>query len=139
MENLIDLQQSYKQNQFSIEIRDYISAAEHSFVVHCESLLNEFKPYFEKKNQRILIEVLKDGVDKFLPGYISYVFIEIESHLGRHKIQLRIPIWSCQRTILGIPIAKKVPGSKVTGTLNTLKNAESVLREFIQDNLEKGS
>jgi hypothetical protein len=136
MENLKDLQHIYKQNQFSIEIREYIHAAEHSFVVHCESLINEFKPYFEKKNQRIRIEVLIDGEDKFLPGYISYVFIEID-HLGRHKIQLKVPIWSCQRTILGIPTSKNVPGSKVTGTLNTLKNAQNVLREFIEDNLKK--
>jgi hypothetical protein len=127
----------YSQSDFSDELNKMIISTEQSFVQHCSFLMNEFEPMFKKKNQRLHLELIKNGINLFTPGYVSLVLVEIEPHLEKYKIKIRIPIWKCQRTILGIPVTNNIPYSKITGTLNTLENAKNVFKEFILDNLKK--
>ncbi len=76
----------------------------------------------------------KYGTDPFKPRYFSFVSVEIE--IENYKIIIEVPIWKCQRYLLGISLSKNIPGSKVIGELVTLKAAMNVFREMIEDNLK---
>lgn len=54
-----------------------------------------------------------------------------------NKIIFEVPIWKCQRYLLGIPLSTKIPGSKVIGELVTLEEAKNVFREIIEDHLKQ--
>lgn len=135
--NSDELQMKFSQSQFSNEVKKLIESTEEDFVHHCDVLLKEFKPVFAEKKQRIYIEVIKNGTDVFSTDYISFVLIKIEPYQKNKSIRIELPIWRCQRSIMGIPIEINIPGSRIKGTLIKLKNAQNMFREFIQDNLKK--
>ncbi|ALC89087.1 hypothetical protein AM500_04225 [Bacillus sp. FJAT-18017] len=139
METLLynDLEMRCTQSQFSQEVKELVEATEQEFIQHCSALLEEYKPLFSKKNQRISIDVVKTKTDLFQPGYTSYVSINIEPHNEKYNINIALPIWRCERKLLGILVELNIPGSRTTGTLITLKNAQAMFREFIEDNLIK--
>ncbi|WP_028390077.1 hypothetical protein [Bacillus cihuensis] len=79
----------------------------------------------------------KYGTDPFKPRYFSFVSVEIEiENKMFNKIIFEVPIWKCQRYLLGIPLSTKIPGSKVIGELVTLEEAKNVFREIIEDHLK---
>ncbi|MGX2962027.1 hypothetical protein JNUCC23_22750 (plasmid) [Peribacillus sp. JNUCC 23] len=124
----------YLQRDFSLDLNELIKATEQSFYEHIELLLSEYTPTFTERNQSINLELKKYGTDPFKPGYFSFVSVEIE--LEKYKIIIEVPIWKCQRYLLGRSLSKNIPGSKIIGELVTLEEAKNVFREFIEDNLK---
>jgi hypothetical protein len=125
----------YSQINFTQELNRLIKNTEQKFIEYQELLLNEFTSVFDMRKQKISIYLNRVGKEPFEPGYISSIMVEIMKSQD-YRIKIEIPIWKCQRQIIGFPISRDIPGSKVTGKLITLDECQNVFREFIEDNLK---
>lgn len=70
-----------------------------------------------------------------MPGYSSSVSIAIAER-NKELIDIHtIKIWECERTFLGMPISKKIPGSNIIGELldESLEEIREELKGYIID------
>ncbi|WP_209369602.1 hypothetical protein [Priestia megaterium] len=128
----------YQQKDFTEELNLKIKNTESALKEHIEKLLNEKKSVFAKKKLEFYADFDKEGDDPFKPGYSSSVAISISDKTDKNDelIDLHIiKIWECERTLIGMPISKHIPGSKISGELldESLEEIKEELREYIEE------
>lgn len=125
----------FQQTDFTVELLEKIKNIEFTLKEYIEGLLREYKPFFAKKNLDFDAGFDKEGNDLFMPGYSSSISIGI-AEKNKELIDLHtIKIWECERFLLGMPVSKKIPGSKVIGELldETSEEIMEELKEFINE------
>jgi hypothetical protein len=132
----------YQQKDFTEELREKIKDTESELKKYVEKLLNENKSSFAKKNLELDIDFHKEGDDLFVPGYSSSVAIGIsdKNDIKGELIDLHIiKIWECERTLLGMPISKNIPGNKISGELldESFEEIKEELKEYIENVLQE--
>lgn len=106
-------------------------------------MLKGNKSVFAKKNFELDADFDKEGDDPFKPGYSSSVTIGVSDKNDKNGelIDLHIiKIWQCERTFLGMPISKNIPGSKIIGDLldESVEEIKGELKEYIEEFLNEG-
>jgi hypothetical protein len=132
----------YQQKDFTEELRKKIKNTESALKKHIEKLLNENKSVFAKKNLEFDADFDKEGDDPFMPGYSSSVAIGISDKTDKNGdlIDLHIiKIWECERNLLGMPVSKNIPGSKISGELldESFEEIKEELKDYIEDVLQE--
>jgi hypothetical protein len=127
----------YHQNDFSDALREEIKLRELKLKNLIEKLMIQYKPLLKKKNLTTDASFDQDGEDPFKPGYSSSVSLGISDKNGEPIDIHIIKIWNCERSFLGIPTVKKIPGSKITGDLldETYKEITEELNEYFSEYL----
>ncbi|MFE1242879.1 hypothetical protein ACFW35_02015 [Fictibacillus sp. NPDC058756] len=127
----------YYQKDFSAALREEIKKRESEFKNLLERLMIQYKPLFAKKNLNLDASFDQEGDDSFKPGYSSAISLGIADDTGEPIDIHIIKIWNCERTFLGIPTVKKLPGSKITGELldETYEGITEELNEYISEYL----
>ncbi|MDF2855823.1 MAG: hypothetical protein K0Q87_1674 [Neobacillus sp.] len=125
----------YQQKDFNTELKEIISNTEIALEDHIEKLLRENMSAFAKKNLDFDAGFDKEGNDPFKPGYSSSISIGIADRNGELIDLHIIKIWECERSLLGMPISKNIPGSKVIGELldESLEEVKKELKEYIRE------
>ncbi|WP_066060192.1 hypothetical protein [Robertmurraya korlensis] len=128
----------YQQKDFTEELKMKIKNIESTLIEHIEKLLNENKPVFAKKNLQFDADFNKEGDDPFKPGYSSSVAIGVSDKTDKNSepIDLHIiKIWECERILLGMPISKQIPGSKIIGELldESLEEIKEEFKEYFEE------
>ena len=132
----------YQQKDFTEELRSKIKNIELTLQKHIEKILNENKTVFAKKNLEFDADFAKEGDEPFVPGYTSSIAIGITDNINKNS-ELNdlhiIKIWECERTLLGMPVSKNIPGSKISGELldESLEEIKEELRDYIGDVLQE--
>lgn len=133
----------YQQKDFTSELKTRIQEMELSLKKHREILLRENKSIFDNRNLEFDIgfDAIR-GLDHFQPGYCSAISIGITDKINPTAELLNlhvIAIWECQRSLLGLPVTKNIPGSKIIGELadKSLKEIEEELKEYIEEFLSE--
>ena len=132
----------YQQKNFTQELKTKIQEMESALKEHREVVLRENKFIFENRNLEFYADFDLDGSDHFQPGYCSTISIGISDKFnsGGELINLHIiTIWECQRSILGLPISKNIPGNKITGEFldESLEEIKEELKETIEEFLSE--
>ncbi|WP_409295522.1 hypothetical protein V1498_19280 [Peribacillus sp. SCS-26] len=128
----------YQQPFFSEDVRSSIRQLEEAASQLIHELNQYYKPVFKEKKLHFAAELFREGDDCFVPGYESALILEIseeEELIGYHSTTL----WECQRTWLGLPVTKDVPGSRIWGELaeETMADIREELEEYIEEQLEE--
>lgn len=125
----------FQKTDFTEELKVKIKNTELTLKEYIESLLSEYKSVFASKSLEFDAGFDKEGNDPFIPGYWSTISIGIaeknEDLIGLHIIR----IWECERFFLGMPISKKIPGSKIIGELldESFEEVKAELNEYIDE------
>ncbi|MGK7377620.1 hypothetical protein ACSFXN_07235 [Planococcus sp. 1R117A] len=132
----------YQQKDFTSQLKTKIQEMESALKKHSEILSRENKSVFENRNLRFYAEFDVDGSDHFQPGYRSAVYLGIadKTDPDGELINLHvITIWKCERLMLGLPVSKNIPGSKIIGELvdESLKEIKEELKEYIEEFLSE--
>ncbi|WP_226536178.1 hypothetical protein [Fictibacillus halophilus] len=129
----------YYQKDFSAPLREEIKKRELEFKNLLERLMIQYKPLFAKKNLNLDASFDQEGEDPFKPGYSSAISLGIADDTGGPIDIHIIKIWNCERTFLGIPTVKKLPGSKITGELleETYEEITEELNEYFNEYLNE--
>lgn len=130
-----DLFMKFQQTDFTEELMEKIKNTELALKGYTESLLKEYKSTFAKKDFVFDAGFHQEGNDPFMPGYSSSVSIAI-AEKNKELIDIHtIKIWECERTFLGMPISKKIPGSNIIGELldEPLEEIKEELKGYILD------
>jgi hypothetical protein len=125
----------YQQRDFDEGLKEKIKRTERVFIDYIERLADEHASFFKKRDLDFEARFDQDGEDPFTPGYSSSLSIGI-AEKGGEIIDLHvIKIWECERSILGMPISKNVPGSKVTGEYldESIEEVKAELREYVKE------
>ncbi|MED1603627.1 hypothetical protein [Alkalihalophilus marmarensis] len=128
----------FQEKDFTLDLKEKINSIEIALYKLIEILLDEYKPTFAKKGLEFNAEFDRIGRNPFQPGYTSSISIGISDDEKEELTHLHtIKIWECERYFLGVPISKKIPGSKVTGELldETYEDIELELKAFIVEQL----
>ncbi|QGS68513.1 hypothetical protein CV093_08165 [Oceanobacillus sp. 143] len=98
-------------------------------------MLKENKSVFAKKNLDFDAGFNKEGNNPFKPDYSSSVSIGIADKNGELIDLHIIKIWECERSLLGMPISKNIPGSRIIGELldESLEEVKEELKEYIEE------
>jgi hypothetical protein len=125
----------YQHKDFNVDLQEMIKNIESTLKDHIERLLKENKSVFTKKN--LVFDAGFDivGNDPFKPGYSSSVSIGIADKSGELIDLHIIKKWECQRSLLGMPISKDFPGSKIIGELldESVEEVKMELKEYIEE------
>ncbi|ANU09080.1 hypothetical protein A1A1_00755 [Planococcus antarcticus DSM 14505] len=132
----------YQQKNFAEELKIKIQEMESALKEHSEIVLRENKFIFENRNLEFYVGFDLDGSDHFQPGYCSTISIGISDKFNPdgELINLHIiTIWECQRRVLGLPISKNIPGSKIIGEFpdESLEEIKEELKEYIEEFLNE--
>lgn len=132
----------YQQKDFTQELKMKIQEIESSLKKHSELLLSENKSIFDSRNLEFDAGFDIAGSDHFQPGYYSTISMSITDKINPTGELLNlhvITIWECQRTLLGLPVSKNIPGSKIIGELvdESLKEIKEELKEYIEEFLSE--
>lgn len=125
----------YQQRDFDEGLKEKIKRTERVFNDYIDRLADEHASLFGKRDWEFEARFDQEGEDPFTPGYSSCLSIGI-AEKGGELIDLHvIKIWECERSILGVPISKKVPGSKVTGEYldESIEEVKAELREYVRE------
>jgi hypothetical protein len=127
----------YQQRDFDEGLKEKIKCTERVFNDYSERLADDHASVFEKKGLEFEARFDQEGEDPFTPGYSSSLSIGIAEKGGEIIDLLVIKIWECERTILGMPISKNVPGSKVTGEYldESIEEVKAELKEYVMESL----
>ena len=110
---------------------------------HSELLLRKNKTIFEIRTLDFDAGFdIISGSDHFQPGYCSTISIGITDKINLTGELLNfhfITIWVCHRSLLGLPVTRYIPGSKIIGEFvdKSLKEIKEELREYIEEFLSK--
>lgn len=132
----------YQQKDFTQELKTKIQQMESPLKKHSETLLRENKSIFENRNLEVYADFDIDGLDYFQPGYCSSISIGIADKInppGEFINLHEIKIWECQRSLLGLPVSKNIPGSKIIGELvdESFEELKEELKEYIEEFLSE--
>lgn len=128
----------YTQKQFTEELYDRIKQTEQSLGSMLEETTQTYKSKFQKKSQQLESSLDQEGTHPFDPGYQSSLSIGISDEKGELLDLHTIVIWECQRTFLGLPTVKNIPGCKINGELldETINEIKAEWREYLEDLLK---
>lgn len=131
----------YQERDFNSDLLQKIKNTESVLKLHLEKLVSEYKPLIAKKNLKFDAEFAIDGNAPFKPGYSSSVSIGLADESGELIDLHIIKIWECERTLLGMPITKNIPGSRIIGELldESLEEIKVELKEYIEELLDDES
>ncbi|OOE14544.1 hypothetical protein [Fictibacillus arsenicus] len=129
----------YYQKDFSAALRVEIKKRELELKNLIEKLMIQYKPLLAKNDLNLDASFDQDGEDPFKPGYSSAISLGIADDTGEPIDIHIIKIWNCERSFLGIPTIKKLPGSKITGELldETYEEITEELNEYFSDYLNE--
>jgi hypothetical protein len=124
----------YQHKDFNVELKEKIRNTESALKEHIERVLKENKSVFDKKNLDFDAGFDIEGNDPFKPGYSSSVSIGVADKCGELIDLLLIKIWKCEHSLLGMPVSKNIPGSKVIGELldESVEEVKEELKEYIK-------
>lgn len=128
----------YTQKQFTPELLNHIKQTEQSLGSMLEKITQLYKKKFRNIALQLESSLDREGTNPFDPGYRSSISIGI-SETGGDLLDLHtIVIWECQRTFLGLPTGKNIPGSKIIGELleETIKEIKAELVEYLDEHLK---
>ena len=127
----------YREADFNADLKNRIIRYEETIREIAEQLLVNHKPSFARKGIELDASFGRYGQDPFIPGYISSLSVGVEDESGELADLHIINIWQCSRSFLGMPVSKKIPGSKVTGELldESIEDIKSELDEFIEEQM----
>ncbi|MEO2076599.1 MAG: hypothetical protein ABGX20_14615 [Bacillus sp. (in: firmicutes)] len=133
----------YQQKDFTENLKIKIKSTEAELKEHIEKILTENKFVFAKNNLELDADFDKEGDDPFKPRYSSSVAIGVSDKTDKNGglIDLHtIKIGECERTLLGMPISKNIPGSKIIGELldESVEEIKEELKEYIKEFLNEG-
>ena len=125
----------YGEAEFNNELKERIIRYEETVREIAEQLPVEHKSALAGKDIKLDASFGRDGKDLFSPGSISFISVGVEDENGQLADLHTIHIWECSRTFLGMPVTKKIPGSKVTGELldDSAEDIKGELDEFIEE------
>ena len=127
-----------QQKEFTQELKIKIQQMEDALKEHSKTLLKENKLIFENRNLEFGAGFDMKGSDYFQPGYCSSISIGItdKTNPTAELLDLHIiTIWKCQRSLLGLPVSKKITRSKIIGEIGdeSLKELKEELKEHIEE------
>ncbi|MBM7618598.1 hypothetical protein JOC95_000440 [Bacillus tianshenii] len=125
----------YTPKQFTPELLDKIKQTEQSLGSLLEEITQPYKNKFHNKGLELDSSFDQEGTDPFGPGYRSSLNIGI-SETGGDLLDLHtIVIWECQRTLLGNPIGKNIPGSRISGEFmdETINEINGELQAYLKE------
>jgi hypothetical protein len=127
----------YHQKDFSASLMEEIKYKELEFKNLSKELIDQYKSVLAQKNFNLDTSFDIEGKDPFKPEYSSSISFGISEKNGDLIDLHTIVIWNCERYFLGIPTAKKIPGSRIIGELldETYKEVKEEVNEFIQEYL----
>jgi len=128
----------YTQKQFTPELLNHIKQTEQSLGSLLEKITQPYKNKFQNIALQLESSLDREGTNPFDPGYLSSLSIGIRETGGDLLDLHTIVIWECQRTFLGLPTSKNIPGSKISGELvdETIKEIKAELREYLEEHLK---
>lgn len=112
-----DVFMKYFHRTFTSELKGKIHSIEKELKEQIEKLLRENKAAFSKKGLKLEAEFNQEGRDVFQPGNRSSISLGISDKRGDLIDVKIIKIWECEYFFLGMPLSKKIPGSKLFGEL----------------------
>ncbi|MGG3560072.1 hypothetical protein ABES03_00220 [Neobacillus rhizosphaerae] len=127
----------YQQKDITEDLKIKIKNTEAELKENTEKFLTVNKSVFAKNNLELDADFDKEGDDSFKPRYSSSVAIGVSDQTDKNGelIDLHIiKIWECERTLLGVPISKNIPGSKIIGELldESVEEVKEELKEYMK-------
>ncbi|MDF2037824.1 hypothetical protein P2R12_12745 [Cytobacillus oceanisediminis] len=129
----------YLHKTFTSELKAQIHSIEKELKEQIDKLIRENKAAISKKELKLEAEFDQEGRDVFQPGYRSSISLGISEKSG-DLIDLKIiKIWECKYFFLGMPVSKKISGSKLFGELLNESSQEitTELEEYMAEFLEE--
>jgi hypothetical protein len=124
----------YSHKDFSPNLLSKIKEMEQALKEHIELLLEKYKPVFAEQNLDFDIELVIEGENHFVPGYNSSVVMGISKKDELLDLYV-LPIWKCERTFLGLPTSRNIPGCRVVGEFidESIEEILEELKEHIEE------
>ena len=122
------MQYSYK--EFLPNLLAQIKEIEQSLKEPIALLLKKYKPVFAEKNIDFDVGLEIEGENHFTPGYNSAVVMAISEEDELLGVYI-VTIWKCERTWLGLPVSKNIPGCRIMGDL-VKESVEEILLELTE-------
>ncbi|WP_437833561.1 hypothetical protein ACQRXC_22020 (plasmid) [Niallia taxi] len=125
----------YPQKEFNSDLRKLIKNKEKLLTIFIKEYVKNKKPILMEEGLLLEAEFVMEGNDPFIPGYNSSISIGISESEGEPLDIHIIYIWECNCTFLGVPIGRRIPGSKITGKLidETVEEIEKELTLFLEE------
>lgn len=129
----------YVEADFTLELKEKIKKTEVSLKELTEKLLEKNKAIFATRGLSLDADFDRKGDNPFEPGYNSSISFGVLDEKGDLLDLHLIRIWECERIFLGMPISKKIPGSKVIGEFldESINDIRIELKEYLQEQLEQ--
>ncbi|MET3085125.1 hypothetical protein [Priestia megaterium] len=129
----------YGEREFTLQLRNRINKIEQELRDVTMKLEQIYTPLFQKQNLDLFVKFEVANGDHFDEGYESVVIIFINDDIEGDMLDFyNVVVWKCSRTFLGIPLSKKIFGSKVIGELvgESLSDIKVELETHLDDFLE---
>ena len=128
----------YKEQEFTLELKENIQCMEKEIEPMSLKLYKEYSHLYIEKNMELDMGFAREKENPFEVGYYSSVAIAI---LDEEKEMIEfhyIPIWKCERILLGMSIQSNIFGSKKVGELvdESCYEIEEELKEQLEEYLE---
>ncbi|MGG0737620.1 hypothetical protein [Niallia taxi] len=125
----------YPQKEFNSDLRKLIKNKEKVLTIFMKEYLKKKKPILMEVGLLLEAEFVIEGNDPFIPGYNSSISIGINESEGELLDIHIIYIWECNCRFLGVPIGRRIPGSKITGELidEAVEEIEQELTLFLEE------
>ncbi|WP_020060834.1 hypothetical protein [Bacillus sp. 123MFChir2] len=120
----------YSYKGFSRNLLAQIKEIEQSLKEPIALLLKKYKPVFAEKNIDFDAGLEIEGEKYFTPGYNFAVVMAISKEDELFDVYI-MTIWKCERTWLGLPVSKNIPGCRITGEL-VEESVEEILLELTE-------
>ena len=128
----------FRQKEFTESLKREIEIKEMEIKGYVDNWLPRYQGLFLQEYKVLDAGIIKEGTDLFQPGYSSSLVVSIcddhEELIDVHTI----PIWTCERLFLGLPVNQNLPGSRVAGELldENLPDIKEELQAYIEDFIE---
>ena len=128
----------YKEQEFTLEFKENIQCMEKEIERISLKLHKEYAHLYIEKHMELDMGFAREKENPFEVGYYSSVAIAI---LDEEKEMIEfhyIPIWKCERILLGMSIQSNIFGSKKVGELvdESCYEIEEELKEQLEEYLE---
>lgn len=125
----------YPQKEFNDELRKQFKNKELVFTSFLKEYVREKKPVLMEEGLFLEAEFVIEGNDPFIPGYNSSITVGITESEGELLDIHIIYIWECTCSFFGVPIERRIPGSKISGELldETVEEIAKELTLFLDE------
>ena len=125
----------FRQKEFTESLKQEIHRKEMELTRYVESWIPRFQDLFLQEYEVLDAGIEKVGIDLFQPGYRSSLVVNICDDHGELIDLHNIPIWTCERLFLGLPVTQNLPGSRLSGDLldENLQDIQEELQAYIED------